>query len=402
MQDLSFKIPFNHAAEGMIVVNNTGEIIHVNQAAMRMFGYTLEELSGSNIDLLVPDSAKSKHAMNRESYAGNPHTRPMGKGMDLFAKKKDATEFPVEISLSPFQVEDENFVLAFIVDITEKKAADAKLEAYYSKLENEVKKRTLILSEAVLELEKTKSELHDALSKEKKLNDLKSRFVSMVSHEFRTPLATVLSSIDLAEQYLETGEKEKQKKHFSRVRTALHGLTAILNDVLSLGRLEEGRISVKPVKMNFREFISELTDELRGLTKEGQQITLAFDGEQGDVFADKNILRQICSNLISNAIKFSPENSVVEVSASQRNNLMVLRVKDQGIGISEEDQKSLFKSFFRGQNATNIQGTGLGLNIVFKYIQLLDGDISFESNLNEGSEFVIEIPSATEGVEEPE
>jgi PAS domain S-box-containing protein len=392
MVNLSFEIPFNNAAEGMIVADNKGFIVHVNTSAERMFGYSREELSGQPIEQLLPQRVRERHVQHRENFNQNPHTRPMGKGLELFARRKNEEEFPVEISLSPFNFNEVTYVLAFIVDITEKKEAAQKLEKYYSNLEKEVEKRTMVLKEAVSELEKTKIELNEALSKEKKLNDLKSRFVSMVSHEFRTPLATVHSSVDLAEKYLDQQDPESQRKHFRRIRASLKGLTAILNDVLSLGRLEEGKINVSPESIDFHTFFSELVEEMQSIAKEGQTLQFSTKGDPVAMQADKNILRQIATNLISNAIKFSEEHMSIQILAGVDSGILELTVTDKGIGIPEEDQKNLFKSFFRGQNASTIQGTGLGLNIVTKYLQLLGGDIDFTSTEGAGSRFTVRIP----------
>jgi signal transduction histidine kinase len=314
-------------------------------------------------------------------------------GRDLFALRKEGTEFPVEISLSPFRTDnDELFVIAFIIDITRRKEAENKLKNYSIELEQQVEQRTLILSEAINELEKTKEELNDALVKEKELNDLKSRFVSMVSHEFRTPLATILSSLALVRKYGELNEREKQEKHLERIKTAVNNLTDMLNDVLSLSKLEEGRMPVIPEPADIAAFVKDIIQEMQAVTPQGQAIRYTHSGHAQPVMMDKKILRHILFNLLSNAIKFSPEKSPVEVRTELGNDMLELQIQDRGIGIADEDQKHMFERFFRAQNAVNIQGTGLGLNIVARYIDLLAGSIQLQSRLGEGTLFIIRIP----------
>lgn len=382
---------FEYATEGILITNESGEIVRINPSAERLFRYEKNELLGKKIEVLIPNRFTNSHVSDREGFCKNPHARYMGANLELWAKRKDHSEFPVEISLSPYHAPEGNYVIAFIVDITQRRASEEKLKNYSSELEQQVESRTMILREAISELEKTKEELNEALIKEKDLNDLKTRFVSMASHEFRTPLATILSSLSLAGKYGEKNEKEKQAKHISRIKTSVNNLTDILNDVLSISKLEEGKISVSLEKFDVKSFITEVVQELQSLTK-SQTISYHHTGKNTNVLLDKTIVRHILSNLISNAIKFSPENKPIICSSELSKNKIVLKVTDRGIGISEEDQKHLFERFFRAQNATNVQGTGLGLNIVAKYVEVLNGQIDFTSTLKLGTTFVITLP----------
>ena len=382
---------FLYATEGILVVNEAGQIIRINPSAEKLFGYDSGELINKKIEILIPSRLSEKHTHHREKYGQNPHARSMGLGMQLHGLKKNGSEFPVEISLSPYSSSEGKFVVAFIVDITVRKQAEEKLKNYSDDLEKQVKNRTLILEEAIEELEKTKKNLHNALEKERELNELKSRFVSMASHEFRTPLTTMMSSLSLATKYSEQNDKEGQSKHMNKIKNSINALTDILNDFLSVSKLEEGKIENTPETINLKHLLTEIISEMQMLVTKGQKITLDYQGNE-TALLDKKLLKNILFNLISNAIKFSFDNSEIKISSNNQPSELTLSVNDQGIGISAEDQKHLFERFFRAHNATNIQGTGLGLNIVSRYIELMKGTIEFNSTENQGTTFTIHLP----------
>lgn len=383
---------FAYATEGILITNSRGEITKINPSAERLFGYDEGELVGKKIELLVPQKYRGNHTEHRAKYNNNPHPRSMGKGMTLFGVRKDGKEFPVEISLSNYTTNDELYVIAFIIDITERKQAEEKLKSYSTELEKRVEDRTLMLREAIAELEKTKEEIHAALEKEKELNDLKSRFVSMASHEFRTPLSTILSSVSLISKYNSPETEDKKQKHITRVKSSVSHLTDLLNDFLSLGKLEEGIITSNPVSFDIVSYTNDILTELQHVAKENQKADYQHTGDSSEVYLDQKLYRNILINLISNAIKFSDDDGVIIIRTLVDKNEAVITVKDSGIGISKEDQQHLFERFFRAQNATNIQGTGLGLNIVAKYVELMKGTITFESELNKGTTFTIKFP----------
>ena len=382
---------FQYATEGILITDDEGKIIRINPSAEKLFGYQTGELIGKKIEILIPSRFTERHKEHRHGYAENPKPRSMGLSKELFGKAKDESEIPLEISLSPFSREGKHFVIAFIIDTTLRKQAEEKLKNYSVELEKQVKNRTLILEEAIQELEKTKKNLHNALNKEKELNELKSRFVSMASHEFRTPLTTMLSSLSLVTKYGEQNDKENQSKHVKKIKTSINNLTDILNDFLSMSKLEEGKIENMPTEMNLKLFIAEVVSEMKNMARDGQKILQEHTGSEV-VHLDKKFLKNILFNLISNAIKFSPHSDKIEVLSQVFNSTIRISVKDYGIGISKADQKHLFERFFRGQNATHIQGTGLGLNIVAQYAELMNGTIDFESKENESTTFTIIIP----------
>lgn len=382
---------FEYATEGIIISGKDGKIIRANPSAEKLFGYDSGELVYRTIEDLVPKRFADSHHHHRHGFNEKPHPRSMGKNMELFAKRKDDTEFPVEISLSYYKQQEELFVIAFIVDVTERKLAKDKIEKTIIDLEKKFEERTKDLKKTLLELELSKDELSKALENQKELNDMKSRFVSMASHEFRTPLSTILSSVSLINKYKNTEEEEKRRKHVERIKSSVSNMTMILNDFLSAGRLEEGKISNNPSNINIPNFIREVIQEINGLKKAGQEINYQHIGYE-ETYIDIQILRNIIFNLLSNAIKFSGEDKPITIASSVMPKQLIFSVADRGIGISEEEKSNLFQRFFRAKNATNIQGTGLGLHIVAKYLEALNGEISFESKLNVGTTFYITIP----------
>lgn len=382
---------FEHATEGIIIANRKGEIIKANPSSELLFGYEKGGLPGKLIEDLVPTRYMSKHHHHRDAYHQNPHPRAMGKGYDLFGKRKDGSEFPAEISLSHYSKNEEQFVIAFIIDVTERKKVEEQIKRINMELEEKVDERTRVLKETMMELEASREELKEALEKEKELNDMKSRFVTMASHEFRTPLSTILSSVSLIAKYKQEGEDEKRQKHVERIKSAVTNMTLILNDFLSAGKLEEGKVTNNPIETNIVGIVKEIASELSNLLKPNQKIQYNHVGDEV-VWIDKQFFRNIIINLLSNAIKFSPENSNIIINTKVSNDTFDITVKDCGIGIPEEEKKNLFERFFRAKNASNIQGTGLGLNIVSKYVEELKGTIRFESELNVGTTFYITIP----------
>ncbi|MBO9562292.1 MAG: PAS domain-containing sensor histidine kinase [Niastella sp.] len=398
---------FEHATEGIILANAAGKIVLINPAAARLFEYERDELLGAAIEVLIPSRFHDKHEGYRNDFIKKPTNRSMGHGRDLFARTKNGREFPVEVSLSHYRRQEETFVIAFIVDITERKRAEQELLArktqleqitadmrkLNAELESKVEERTLILREALHELERSQQELSEALNKEKELNEIKSRFVSMASHEFRTPLSTILSSAALIGRYTQGEEQEKRDKHIKRIKDSVRHLNILLEDFLSLGKLEEGRISAEFASFDVPAFQAEVVDEIKGILKEGQSIETTYTGASA-FSTDSRLLKNILINLLGNASKFSGDHAVIKLTVDNTGQSLQVVVTDQGVGISEEDQQHLFSTFFRGKNVTNIEGTGLGLHIVKRYVELLQGSIGLTSRLDEGTVVTVSIPDA--------
>lgn len=376
--DAGFRALFEFATIGIMVADEEGKIVMANPATEDLFGYKSAELIGDTVEKLIPDRFKPTHHQHREGYMRKPVARPMGIGMELFGQKKDGTEFPVEISLGSYNIGDSKVAVAFVSDITQREESKQREKEYMENLEKMVRERT--------------EHLANSLERERRLNELKSTFVSLASHEFRTPLSTILSSAGLAEKYIEREDLDNTFKHLKRIKSSVNNLTNLLSDFLSIDRLEQGKITHEPEDIDLKDLVMETSEHLENYLKPGQKIVYNHNGED-HVYADQRLLRNILINLLSNASKYSDEYKQIEVNTKVGKNDTVLEIRDHGIGIPEEDHEKLFGLFFRAGNVGEIKGTGLGLNIVSKYVDLMNGEISFASEQGKGTTFSVKFPT---------
>lgn len=390
---------FENASEAILMVNEEGKIEMVNKHGLTLFKYQEDELLGNPVEILIPENFSNSHAHVRGEYFKSPVNRPMGRELELFGLSKEGREFPVEVSLGYFKDGKRTKVIAFIIDITARKEAEHKLQKLNSQLESKVLERTADLENALGDLErnnenlkKMEGELIKSLENERELGELKSRFLTMASHEFRTPLSTILSSVFLLENFVEEGKPNDKIIHLQRIRRSVNNMTAILNDFFSLSKLDEGRVVPNFTETNIKEFLNGILEDVETLKKVGQEIIVDDKGLDGFQFVDQQCLRHIILNLLSNALKFSDENTQIKLKVHWLDDFLEIEVQDAGIGIPEEDKKHLFERFFRAKNATNIEGTGLGLSIVKRYVEILKGDIMLDSQLNKGTVFKVQIP----------
>ncbi|HTM92504.1 MAG TPA: PAS domain-containing protein [Flavisolibacter sp.] len=240
------------------------------------------------------------------------------------------------------------------------------------------------LRKSLEDLQRSDRELKEALEKEIHLNNLKSRFVSMASHEFRTPLSTMLSSTFLLEKYTTTEQQANRMKHSSKIKESILHMNALLEDFLSVGKLDEGKTSVALSEFDLSELVNDSIEEIEPFRKKDQLIYYESNGVR-QIHSDKKLLKNILTNLLSNACKFSNEDRRIWIETKKTRNAVLIAVKDEGMGICKEDQKYLFGTFFRGRNVQNIQGTGLGLHIIKRYAELLHGSVNIESEIEKGT-----------------
>lgn len=375
---------FSAAAEGLVVVDESGRILRQNPRLSAMFGYATGELEGHSVEVLLPDALRTAHAKHRAQYNGRPVQRSMGIGMNLEGRRKDGSSLPVEVSLNHFELDGKRYVMGLVTDITLRRTAEQELQRTNQQLEERVEQRTAELRDA-------ERSVREALEKERELHALKSRFVAMASHEFRTPLSTIMSSVDLVGRYTDDASDEKVQKHLTRIRSKVREMTAMLNDFLSLERIEQGQITCTPAEVDLPHLCIGIIEELRPLAKPGQAIDYDHAGAERSVTLDRQMTSNVISNLLTNALKYSEQGGHVQLTTSIAAGRLGIAVSDDGIGIPKEDQQHLFERFFRGANVANIQGTGLGLNIVRRYLEMMGGGITFQSEPGR-TVFTVDLP----------
>ncbi|GAB3841165.1 sensor histidine kinase [Hymenobacter jeollabukensis] len=393
-----FEAVFANAALGIVVCDQPGRMVSVNAQAEQLFGYAPTELLGQPLRVLLPDAAGQLLEQARAAFEEHPPRRSVAPSGTLPGRRHNGSAFPVEVSLSYFYLDEELFVVVYLLDLTAKHAADQELrteQRHVSRLNAELEQKVIDRTNALLitldQLERRGDELAQALAAEQELGELKSRFVSMASHEFRTPLTAVLSSADLIEDYPEGQHQAQRLKHVQRIRASVQHLNDILEEFLSVGRLQEGAIEARPVDSDLTALLPETVADLHSQFKAGQLIDWQVDCPV-PMRLDASLLRKIIVNLLSNALKYSAEDTVVTVRAWCQDQHLLLRVEDQGVGIAADDQKHLFQQFFRARNVTTVPGTGLGLYIVARYLALMGGTIELRSVLDQGTTVTIQVP----------
>ncbi|MDG4716661.1 PAS domain-containing sensor histidine kinase [Winogradskyella marincola] len=402
-----FNVLFEAVSEGVIVVDKTQHIVAANKSAESMFGYNNKELIGQHLDTLIPKPYRANHDTHVNGFMKHQKKRQMGHGRDLYGAHKDGSVFPVEAGLNPLQINGGNYIMALVIDISVRKKQEEELQELNNELEQKVTARTEELSATVEELKianqkrdaeiqkriEAQNKISNALKKEKELNELKTKFLSLVSHEFKTPLSGILTSAMLLSKYKLSEQQDRRDKHIKTITDKVHYLNNILNDFLSIEKLETGKVSYNFSDFMLTKVVDEVVYNANMLLKEGQTIKYPENIDGLSLHQDEKIIELALSNLVHNAIKYSPENTEISIEISQDSTTTTFSVIDNGIGIPEKDQKQIFNRYFRSENVLLIQGTGIGLNIVKSHLNNLGGEINFVSNENKGSTFTIKLPN---------
>ena len=378
-----------NAIDGIITIDEWGKIESINPSACQIFGYLPGEVIGKNLLKLMPLPEKGKEDEYLNNYERAEIARMIGVGREVEGLQKDGTVFPFRLGLSEVQYSGRRIYAGFIHDLSKEKAAEKSVRQHTENLEQQVQERTKSLIATVKALEQAKEEVSATLEKEKELGLLKSRFVSIASHEFRTPLTSIQLSASLIEQYAVPFNSAPIGKHVAKIQHSVDNLTSILNDFLSLEKLESGKETPNFGEFDLVKLAEHITEEMQVMAKPQQNIIYEHTGTCSLVKLDQNLLKCCIINLIANAIKYSGENTFIDFNTEIKPGLCIITIRDNGIGIPAEDQKHLFEAFFRAHNTGTIPGTGLGLNIVARYIDLMQGCVNFESHVNEGTTFTI-------------
>lgn len=386
-------------SEGVVIVNAQQSIVSVNNSLLSMFGYSEEGLINQNLSVLIPQNIHKQHKEYVEEFTNYENKRQMGHGRDLNGIHKDGSQIPVEVGLNPFIFNNEKYVMAIVVNITLRREQENKILDLNLKLEEKIKARTTELHATVETLQDeikrrvvAERKIKSALKKEIELNELKTKFLSLVSHEFKTPLSGILTSTILLQKYQLAEQQDKRDKHIRTITDKIHYLNNILNDFLSIERLDSGKVNYKYNDFKLSKVINEVVYNANMLLKNGQKIVFPPEVDEYILYQDEKILEICLSNLVHNAIKYSPENTTITINIDTRDGVLIINIIDSGIGIPKEAQKNIFSRYFRAENALNNQGTGIGLNIVHGHLKNLKGSITFVSHENKGSTFTLKIP----------
>lgn len=369
---------FDLMIEGVQVIDRDFRYLYVNEVTERQSKFRRDELVGHSMSERYPgiESTELYKQINTCIKDGTS-----SKTCNEFIFPDGSSGF-FNLSIQPIP----EGVLILSIDITEQKAAELAFRNSRKVAEERIQQ---INAELEAKVKERTRELIQSLQSEKDLNEMKSGFVSMASHEFRSPLTTILSSTVLLERYVTNQENEKCFKHLARIKNSINAMIEILDDFLSLDKLEQGKVIVVEEKLDFQNLVQEIIDDLENFCKAGQQIRWKHNGRT-ETIIDKKIVKNILLNLLSNAIKYSDAD--IELTSDLTENNLIISVKDKGIGIPEEELNRIFKKYFRSSNTGTVQGTGLGLNIVKRYVELINGSISFQSKLNQGTQFTLHIP----------
>lgn len=368
------------APDAILQVDAEGRIILLNRVTENMFGYTREELLGQPVEVLIPQELRARHAEHRSHYRRNPTTRTMGSGLPLEGIRKDGSRFPVEISLSPSPSAEEFRTTAIIRDITERRAAEARLR----KIQEDYTQR---LAESNAELELTNRELQRA-------NRLKTEFLASMSHELRTPLHTIIGFSELLGEQLEGPLNPKQIRFVQHIhKDSLH-LLELINDILDISKIEEGRLELHPEAFDFGALVAESLASVRTLAAAKSQLLETDLNVPSAIEADRLRIRQVLVNLLSNAIKFTPEQGRIRLEARVQDSFVVISVMDTGIGIPPEEHDFIFDKFHQvGATTLGVrEGTGLGLAITKRLVEQHGGTIRVDSHPGKGSTFFVTLP----------
>jgi PAS domain S-box-containing protein len=375
LAERNFRELIENAPDAILQVDARGGILIANHAAELIFGYTRDELMGMGVDSLVPQAARSRHAAHRASFAAAGVSRPMGMGLDLRARRKDGSELPVEISLSPVKTESGVLMTAVIRDVTERTRAERQID--------------LLKKSYLAELEARHREAE-------RLNQLKSEFMASVSHELRTPLHTIIGFAELLEEQGVGPLNEKQHRFVRHIQSDSEHLLSLINDVLDLSRIEAGGLVVMTEALPLQRAVEEAVDGIRTQASSKQVGVRAENIPQIRVTADPLRLRQILYNLLGNGVKFTDPGGEVSVSAQEQDDMVQITVADTGLGIPAEECARIFDKFYQvGYTTAGVrQGTGLGLTISKQLVELQGGRIWVESEPGKGSRFHFTLPLA--------
>ena len=356
------------APDAMVIVDERGQIVLVNRQTERLFGYEREELIGSPVEVLVPEQVAARHRGHRDAYFAEPGVRPMGAGIELRGRRKDESEFPVEISLSPLETPSGVLVSAAIRDVTERKETEARLQR-------------------ALEAER------EVIEQLREVDRLKDEFLAIVSHELRTPLMAIGGFAEVLLDPQSGLDDDRRASLLARIAANATEMGWMIEQLLDYSRLQAGRVSLHAHDESLDALIATVVVSL-GHVLGGHELAVDVPDDIV-VHVDERGFARILSNLLTNAAKFAPAGTTISIGASVDGNMARVTVTDEGPGIAAEDRARIFERFYQAGEGARKRGTGIGLSIVQRYVELVGGTIEVESELGRGSTFAFTVPLGT-------
>ena len=396
---------FNSLEEGICIVDNQGTILANNSALEEIFGFRKDGLILQNFDILFPGKSKATNKEQLYNYFISPSANSSGERFVFKRMTKNGKLNDYEIRLNRFAYQGITYAKVSLTDISIRKHEESKIREQNYQLQLEVKRHTAELREKVYQLKKANKKLNEeikkkvsaenravkAFHKELELNHLQTKFLSMVSHEFKTPLSGMLTSITLIDKYTAEQDNPNIRNHIHTIKNLIFQLNAVLNDFLNLEKSESKNVQYELSSFYIGELLDQVIQNTDTILKPGQHFTIEKPETDIKVFQDQSVINIILRNIIYNAIKYSHENKGIKVRIKLNKDVFI-SVQDKGIGIPDSDQPHIFNRFFRAKNALHFQGTGIGLNIAKHHIEMLGGRIGFKSKENKGTTFILKLP----------
>ncbi len=374
-----FSLMVEASPSAIVLVDSQGGIIYINKLAEKLFQYNREELIGKKLEVLIPEKFRKHHSSHRDLFLSHPQTRPMGEGRDLYALKKDGSEFPAEIGLNPIKTAGEVFVLASVIDITKRRELEKAVQAKSKELEEQYQK------------------LQQSEEKLKELNATKDKFFSIVAHDLKNPFNLILGFTQLLIERYDSFDEAERKDFISNINTSAETTYKLLENLLTWAKTQQEGITINKEKLILSDCVQKSVEPYLPVAQK-KRIQIETKIEEGQqIFADSDTVNMIISNLVSNAIKFTPEEGSIYISCNPDElGRIQLLIKDTGVGMNRTQLDGLFKIEENDTNTlgtNNEGGTGLGLILCKEFIEKNDGHIQVESEEGKGSTFIITLPT---------
>ncbi len=377
---------------GVIIIDSqTNKIISVNPVAAFIIGEEYENIVGR--------SPNDFFNFEDEKRLGITDNLRFSRNFESEICNSNGDTIPILRTMAKINLGDQKYRIESFFDITEQKMTEIALKQANEMLELKVQERTedlqiLIhkLQNEIFEREKAEKEVRKMLDKEKELNELKTRFISMVSHEFKTPLTVISTSVELLQEFINNFTVDEKNEYFTKITKSIDLMKGLIENVLFIGQAETDNLSFDPKRVDLKNLCISVIEDIKLTLKKEREFIFKYNGPYDYATLDENLIKPMLINLLNNAVKYSFD-SPIELNIDFTYNDIIFSVKDYGIGIPKEEQEKIFEAFHRAKNVGAISGTGLGMSIVLRAVELHKGQIDIDSNVDKGTTFTISIPN---------